>query len=126
MGGAPAHWSRAYLGCTHEDCAAFVRRVRREVWAHDPPLPEPAGTYRGRDAQIRLLAPVLARRTPTPAEGCAVLMTPAGRRPGRAFHLGLWCDPGAPSVLHAADGVVRLEPLVRLHAWTVEGVYEWI
>lgn len=120
------HWSRAYLGFTHEDCGAFVRRVRREVWAHDPPLPEAAPTLRGRDAQIRLLAPALARRTATPAEGCAVLMHPAGRRPARVWHLGIWCDLAGARVLHAEDGVVRLEPLARLRAWTVEGVYEWI
>lgn len=127
-----AHWAQRYVGrpfvAGEHDCADLVVAVAREQFGREVRLPQHAHSLRGRDAQIALLKDTLGRPVDAPREGDVVLMRQAGRRRTLGHHLGVWCDPGEPSVLHCLGGLgTCLHPLYSLAKRQLEvtGIYRW-
>ncbi len=127
------HWAEAYVGRAYIegrfDCADLVVLVMRERFGVDLVLPAHAAGVRARDAQIAALEGRFAAPADEPREGDAVLMRAAGRKRALGHHIGVWCEPGVPHVLHCLKGIgVCLHPLRALHLHGLEaaGAYRWL
>ena len=126
------HWAEAYVGRPYVagefDCAHLVVAVMAERFGRTITLPAHARELRARDAQIAMLQGELAKLADEPHEGDVVLMRAAGRRRALGHHIGVWCAPGAPHVLHCTAEIgTCLHPLRALatHGLEATGVYRW-
>ena len=114
-------WVDGEYECTHFAAEVLAAEFGVDVGA----VPDAPTGVRARDAALGAGLRERAVPTDAPADGDLVLMTMAGARRTRAYHLGVYVEAGGRYVLHLdADGawVHRIDEL-RHVGLSLEGYY---